>query len=287
MTSSVGYSLARHAHNRLRPTRGERIVVQPGFRRARRRRSISALAARRRADQGLVAPLHLLSIRRGRLYQRASTSRAPTIRTPVRLTDRFFLGSPQIRGFDIRGVGPRIRHALCSTRRRGADRQWRPPDHRKRIHRRFDRRPRLLSRPRRARNSARRQRPRARHQAVHLRRRSAAPVGVRRPRRCSTFRRAIRACSRRCSTSTARSSAPTMPRRRRSRRSRGRLPDSTSLYHRRRLAFREVYLGDSPSPRLRSASASTGTRPSVRSGSISPTPCFTSAATTPNSSLST
>jgi outer membrane protein insertion porin family len=27
---------------------------------------------------------------------------------PVRLTDRFFLGSPQIRGFDIRGVGPRI-----------------------------------------------------------------------------------------------------------------------------------------------------------------------------------
>ena len=27
----------------------------------------------------------------------------------VRLTDRFFLGEPQIRGFDIRGVGPRIR----------------------------------------------------------------------------------------------------------------------------------------------------------------------------------
>jgi outer membrane protein insertion porin family len=27
---------------------------------------------------------------------------------PVRLIDRFFLGEPQIRGFDIRGVGPRI-----------------------------------------------------------------------------------------------------------------------------------------------------------------------------------
>jgi hypothetical protein len=26
----------------------------------------------------------------------------------VRLTDRFFLGEPQMRGFDIRGVGPRI-----------------------------------------------------------------------------------------------------------------------------------------------------------------------------------
>ena len=27
---------------------------------------------------------------------------------PIRLTDRFYLGEPQIRGFDIRGVGPRI-----------------------------------------------------------------------------------------------------------------------------------------------------------------------------------
>jgi outer membrane protein insertion porin family len=26
----------------------------------------------------------------------------------VRLTDRFYLGEPQIRGFDIRGVGPRV-----------------------------------------------------------------------------------------------------------------------------------------------------------------------------------
>ena len=33
---------------------------------------------------------------------------------PVRLTDRFFLGSPQIRGFDIRGVGPRIQRAPLS-----------------------------------------------------------------------------------------------------------------------------------------------------------------------------
>jgi len=27
----------------------------------------------------------------------------------VRLTDRFFLGNPQIRGFDIRGIGPRVK----------------------------------------------------------------------------------------------------------------------------------------------------------------------------------
>ena len=29
-------------------------------------------------------------------------------RDPVRIIDRFFLGEPQIRGFDIRGVGPRV-----------------------------------------------------------------------------------------------------------------------------------------------------------------------------------
>src|SRR4029077_21056109 len=34
-------------------------------------------------------------------------SRGPGI-DPLRITDRFYLGEPQIRGFDIRGVGPRV-----------------------------------------------------------------------------------------------------------------------------------------------------------------------------------
>jgi outer membrane protein insertion porin family len=33
----------------------------------------------------------------------------------VRLTDRFFLGEPQIRGFDIRGVGPRVKRTYFNT----------------------------------------------------------------------------------------------------------------------------------------------------------------------------
>jgi outer membrane protein insertion porin family len=33
----------------------------------------------------------------------------------VRLTDRFFLGEPQMRGFDIRGVGPRVRRTYFSS----------------------------------------------------------------------------------------------------------------------------------------------------------------------------
>ena len=40
---------------------------------------------------------------------------------PVRLTDRFFLGSPQIRGFDIRGVGPRIQRLRYTPTRRDPD----------------------------------------------------------------------------------------------------------------------------------------------------------------------
>jgi outer membrane protein insertion porin family len=33
----------------------------------------------------------------------------------VRLTDRFFLGEPQIRGFDIRGIGPRVVRRYYTT----------------------------------------------------------------------------------------------------------------------------------------------------------------------------
>jgi outer membrane protein insertion porin family len=33
----------------------------------------------------------------------------------IRLTDRFFLGEPQIRGFDIRGVGPRVIRRFYDT----------------------------------------------------------------------------------------------------------------------------------------------------------------------------
>jgi outer membrane protein assembly factor BamA len=35
----------------------------------------------------------------------------------VRLTDRFFLGEPQLRGFDIRGVGPRVIREYGSVQR--------------------------------------------------------------------------------------------------------------------------------------------------------------------------
>ena len=33
----------------------------------------------------------------------------------VRLTDRFLLGEPQFRGFDIRGIGPRVKRYYYTT----------------------------------------------------------------------------------------------------------------------------------------------------------------------------
>ena len=40
-------------------------------------------------------------------------SRAPGV-DAVRITDRFYLGEPQFRGFDIRGVGPRVQRTFYS-----------------------------------------------------------------------------------------------------------------------------------------------------------------------------
>jgi outer membrane protein insertion porin family len=86
---------------------------QPGFRRPRRRRQISAHPGDA-AKYWRWRRLHLLAHGRGRLYPqlRERSERGPG---PVRLTDRFFLGEPQIRGFDIRGVGPRVQRVPFVT----------------------------------------------------------------------------------------------------------------------------------------------------------------------------
>ena len=50
----------------------------------------------------------------------------------VLLTDRFFLGEPQIRGFDIRGVGPRPAPADCRWRGQSAHHYGSQPRRRRR-----------------------------------------------------------------------------------------------------------------------------------------------------------
>jgi outer membrane protein assembly factor BamA len=97
--------------NRLRPTRGSSLVLGG---------DIAGLGgsvkyARLTANASKYVPLghgFIFSLRGegGAIKALGSRSNDPSI-DDVRLTDRFFLGEPQIRGFDIRGVGP----ACCAS----------------------------------------------------------------------------------------------------------------------------------------------------------------------------
>ncbi|MFN3944477.1 MAG: outer membrane protein assembly factor BamA [Allosphingosinicella sp.] len=108
VNSSAGYSLVYDTlNNRLRPTAGERAVFSQDFagiggdvRYLRTRANGSKFWG---VGRGFVFSLSL----EGGYIHSFETAPAPD-QDPVRLIDRFFLGEPQIRGFDIRGVGPRI-----------------------------------------------------------------------------------------------------------------------------------------------------------------------------------
>ncbi|HEX8643411.1 MAG TPA: outer membrane protein assembly factor BamA [Allosphingosinicella sp.] len=107
LTSTAGYSLVYDTlNNRLRPTAGSRFLISQDF-------------------AGLGGDVHYLRTRLSGArywdlgnnfifsatieggYIHSFDDGAPGV-DPVRLIDRFFLGEPQIRGFDIRGVGPRV-----------------------------------------------------------------------------------------------------------------------------------------------------------------------------------
>jgi outer membrane protein insertion porin family len=107
LTSSVGYSLLYSTlNNALRPSRGERLLLQQDFAGVggdtRYLRTRASGAKYWQLRPGLIFSL---SAEGGYIH---SFEEGGPNTDPVRLTDRFFLGSPQIRGFDIRGVGPRI-----------------------------------------------------------------------------------------------------------------------------------------------------------------------------------
>ncbi len=101
LTSSVGYSLVfDNLNNRARPTRGQRVVFSQDF--AGLGGSVRYIRTRFEGDKyfnigsGFVFNTHL------------EGGYIKGLGQDVRLTDRFFLGDPQMRGFGIRGVGPRI-----------------------------------------------------------------------------------------------------------------------------------------------------------------------------------
>lgn len=106
-TSLVGASLVYDSlDNRLRPTRGERAVVSADFAGV----GGSTRYARITGEASKfwnVGSGFIFSVRGEGGYIKGLQDRGAD-RDDVLLTDRFFLGEPQIRGFDIRGVGPRV-----------------------------------------------------------------------------------------------------------------------------------------------------------------------------------
>jgi outer membrane protein insertion porin family len=108
LTSSIGYSFVySNLNNSLRPTKGQRFVVSQDF--AGLGGSVRYLRTRLNAAKywTLGSNFVFSATVEGGYIHSLEKSRGPGI-DPVRLIDRFFLGEPQIRGFDIRGIGPRI-----------------------------------------------------------------------------------------------------------------------------------------------------------------------------------
>ncbi len=110
-TSSLGYSLLYDTRdNRQRPTRGHSVTISQDF--AGLGGSVAFVKSRIQADKywRLGRSNFIFSVKAEGGYIRALEDRSDVGpgTDDVRLTDRFFLGEGQIRGFDIRGVGPRV-----------------------------------------------------------------------------------------------------------------------------------------------------------------------------------
>ena len=107
-TSSLGYTLAfDNTNNRLRPSAGNRLSLSQDF--AGLGGSVKYLRTVARASKyWKVLGSFIFSVSgEGGHVLPFGGSRGADI-DQVRLTDRFFLGEPQMRGFDIRGIGPRV-----------------------------------------------------------------------------------------------------------------------------------------------------------------------------------
>ncbi|WP_448664530.1 outer membrane protein assembly factor BamA [Sphingomonas sp. CJ20] len=107
ITSLLGASLIYDSLNsRLRPSRGQRMTVGADF---------AGLGGDVRYIRTKADAAKYWSVGGGFIF--SVTGEAGYIKSlekagagvdPVRITDRFYLGEPQFRGFDIRGVGPRV-----------------------------------------------------------------------------------------------------------------------------------------------------------------------------------
>jgi outer membrane protein insertion porin family len=110
LTSSLGYTLLYDDRdNRVRPTRGQSFGISQDF--AGLGGDVKYIKTRLNADKywRLFGNFVLgVSFEGGYIHPLENRGSAADGIDDVRLTDRFYLGEPQMRGFDIRGVGPRV-----------------------------------------------------------------------------------------------------------------------------------------------------------------------------------
>jgi outer membrane protein insertion porin family len=105
VTSLVGYSLVHDDTNGIHPTRGQQLLLSQDF--AGLGGDVKYIRTRADATKywevrhGFILSAHA----EGGYIHPLSKSPGPG-RDAIRLTDRFF--GPQMRGFDIRGIGPRV-----------------------------------------------------------------------------------------------------------------------------------------------------------------------------------
>lgn len=110
-TSSLGYTLLYDKRDsRIRPTRGHSVSFSQDF--AGLGGSVKYLRSRINADKHwrLFGSGFIFSLKGEGGYILPLQNRGSSADgiDDIRITDRFYLGEPQIRGFDIRGVGPRV-----------------------------------------------------------------------------------------------------------------------------------------------------------------------------------
>lgn len=105
ITSSVGYSLGYDNTDGIRPTRGQRLAFSQDF--AGLGGDVKYVRSQANATKYFALPRGFIFSAHGEggyIQPLSSSPRAGV--DAVRLTDRFF--GAQLRGFDIRGIGPRI-----------------------------------------------------------------------------------------------------------------------------------------------------------------------------------
>jgi outer membrane protein insertion porin family len=105
VTSAIGYSVLHDDTDGIRPTRGQRIALSQDF--AGLGGDVKYLRSRGSATKYLeVRDGWVVSAHGEGGYIKALTDSPGAGRDAIRITDRFF--GPQLRGFDIRGIGPRV-----------------------------------------------------------------------------------------------------------------------------------------------------------------------------------